>query len=211
MALKGHFLWYNFYVKLIAITGGIATGKSVISRYLRSRGYPVIDADVIGHEVLERDDVKSEVVKRFGDVLSVDGKVDRKKLGLIVFSDKEKLRELNCIMHQKIKDEILQQFKELSAVNDEIFVEAAVLFEMNLDKYVDFVVVADCPDEIRIQRIISRDHLSYEEALKRINSQMPRSEYLKRADLVIDTSGDVAKTIEQVFEMLNKKPWCGRI
>ncbi len=148
MALKGHFLWYNFYVKLIAITGGIATGK---------------------------------------------------------------LRELNCIMHQKIKDEILQQFKELSAVNDEIFVEAAVLFEMNLDKYVDFVVVADCPDEIRIQRIISRDHLSYEEALKRINSQMPRSEYLKRADLVIDTSGDVTKTIEQAFEMLNKKPWCGRI
>ncbi len=198
-------------MKLIAITGGIATGKSVVSRYLRSLGYPVIDADVIGHEILEREDVKSEIVKHFGDVLSLDGKVDRKKLGLIVFSNKDKLRELNCMMHQKIRNEILRQSKELSVVNDEIFVEAAVLFEMDLDKYVDFVIVTDCSDETRIQRMISRDHFSYEEALKRIDSQMPRSEYLKRADLVIDTSGDVNKTIEQIFEMLNKKPWCGTI
>lgn len=198
-------------MKLIAITGGIATGKSVISRYLRSLGYPVIDADVIGHEVLDREDVKLQIVSHFGDVLDLDGNVDRKKLGLIVFSDKDKLRELDEITHEKITDEILHQAKELSIVNDEIFVEAAVLFEMELDKYVDFVIVTDCPDEMRIQRIISRDHLSYQEALKRINSQMSRSEYLKKADLIIDTSGEMNETLEQIFEMLNKKPWCGKI
>ncbi|MGC8544959.1 MAG: dephospho-CoA kinase [Athalassotoga sp.] len=204
-------MWYNFHVKLIAITGGIATGKSVISRYLRSLGYPVIDADVIGHEVLDREDVKAQIIAHFGDVLDLDGNVDRKKLGLIVFSDKDKLRELNEITHQKITDEILNQAKELAIVNDEIFVEAAVLFEMGLDKCVDFVIVADCPDEMRIQRMILRDHLNYQEALKRIHSQMQREEYLKRADLIVDTSGDINRTFDQIFEMLNKKPWCGKI
>ncbi|WP_428005966.1 dephospho-CoA kinase [Athalassotoga sp.] len=198
-------------MKLIAITGGIATGKSVISRYLRSLGYPVIDADVIGHEVLDREDVKAQIIAHFGDVLDLDGNVDRKKLGLIVFSDKDKLRELNEITHQKITDEILNQAKELAIVNDEIFVEAAVLFEMGLDKCVDFVIVADCPDEMRIQRMILRDHLNYQEALKRIHSQMQREEYLKRADLIVDTSGDINRTFDQIFEMLNKKPWCGKI
>jgi dephospho-CoA kinase len=198
-------------MNLIGITGGIATGKSVISRYLRSLGYPVIDADVIGHEILDREDVKSQIVSHFGDVLDLDGNVDRKKLGLIVFSDKEKLRELDEITHQKITNEILNQAKELGIVNDLIFVEAAVLFEMGLDKCVDFVIVADCPDEIRIQRMILRDHLNYQEALKRIHSQMQREEYLKRADLVVDTSGDINKTFDQIFEMLKKKPWCGKI
>ncbi|MGC9214189.1 dephospho-CoA kinase [Athalassotoga sp.] len=204
-------MWYNFHVKLIAITGGIATGKSVISRYLRSLGYPVIDADVIGHEVLNREDVKVQIMAHFGDVLDLDGNVDRKKLGLIVFSDKDKLKELDEITHQKITDEILNQAKELEIANDEIFVEAAVLFEMGLDKCVDFVIVADCPDEMRIQRMILRDHLNYQEALKRIHSQMQREEYLKRADFVVDTSGDINRTFDQIFEMLNKKPWCGKI
>ncbi len=198
-------------MKLIAITGGIATGKSVISRYLRSLGYPVIDADVIGHEILEHKDVKSQIVAHFGDVLDLDGKIDRKRLGLIVFSDKDKLKELDEITHQKIADEILKQAKELGIVNDEIFVEAAVLFEMGLDKCVDFVIVADCPDEMRIKRMILRDHLNCQEALKRIHSQMQREEYLKKADFVVDTSGDINRTFDQIFEMLNKKPWCGRI
>ncbi len=205
------FLWYNFFVRLIAITGGIATGKSVVSRYLRSLGYPVIDADEIGHEILGCKDVKSKIVERFGDILDLKGNIDRKKLGSIVFSNKDKLRELDEITHPKITDEVLHRAKELEIVNDEIFVEAAVLFEMGLDKYVDFIVVTDCPDEIRIKRMILRDHLSYEEALKRINSQMKREEYLKRANLIVDTSGDVNKTLEQIFEMLNKKPWCGKI
>ncbi len=166
---------------------------------------------MIGHEVLNREDVKVQIMAHFGDVLDLDGNVDRKKLGLIVFSDKDKLKELDEITHQKITDEILNQAKELEIANDEIFVEAAVLFEMGLDKCVDFVIVADCPDEMRIQRMILRDHLNYQEALKRIHSQMQREEYLKRADFVVDTSGDINRTFDQIFEMLNKKPWCGKI
>lgn len=198
-------------MKLVAITGGIASGKSVISRYLRNIGYSVIDADLVGHDVLELDDVKKEIVKKIGNVLDSCGNVDRKKLGSIVFSDKEKLYALNCITHEKIIKVILEQSKALEAVNNVVFVEAAVLFEMGLDKYFDFIIVADCPDDKRIQRIILRDHLSYDEALKRINSQITRNEYLKKADFVIDTSINIEKTLEEIFEMLKKKPWSDKI
>ncbi len=196
--------------KLIGITGGIATGKSVIGQYLRSLGYPVIDADLIGHEVLEREDVKREINERIGNV-ELDGRINRKKLGSIVFSNRDKLKILNEITHPRIIDAILDEVKNLSAMNEEIFVEAAVLFEMGLDRYTDFIIVTDCPDDLRIKRIMERDKLSYDAASMRIRSQMPREEYIKRANFVIDTSGNVENTLEKVFEMLKRKPWCDKI
>lgn len=198
-------------MKLVAISGGIASGKSVISRYLRNLGYTVIDSDEIGHAILEREDVKKEIAEKFGNVLDSLGNVDRKKLGSIVFADKAKLDVLNLITHKKIIHEILDQAKELEAANDVVFVEVAVLFEGGFDRYFDFIIVADCPDDKRVQRIILRDHLSYDESLKRIHSQMPRSEYLKKADFVIDTSSDTEKTFEELFDMLEKKPWSAKI
>ncbi|MGC9139431.1 dephospho-CoA kinase [Athalassotoga sp.] len=196
--------------KIIGITGGIATGKSAISGYLRSLGYPVIDADAIGHEILEREDVRREINERIGNVES-NGKIDRKKLGSIVFSDRDKLKILNEITHPRIIRAILNEVDSLSEMNKEIFVEAAVLFEMNFDKYTDFIIVTDCPDDVRIERIMQRDRLSYDEAVMRIKSQMSREEYIKRADFVIDTSGNIHDTLEKVFEMLKRKPWCDKI
>ncbi|MGC9212448.1 MAG: dephospho-CoA kinase [Athalassotoga sp.] len=196
--------------KIIGITGGIATGKSAISGYLRSLGYPVIDADAIGHEILEREDVRREINERIGNVES-NGKIDRKKLGSIVFSDRDKLKILNEITHPRIIKAILDEVDSLSEMNKEIFVEAAVLFEMNFDKYTDFIIVTDCPDDVRIERIMQRDRLSYDEAVMRIKSQMSREEYIKRADFVIDTSGNIHDTLEKVFEMLKRKPWCDKI
>ncbi|HEU23859.1 MAG: dephospho-CoA kinase [Mesoaciditoga sp.] len=196
--------------KIIGITGGIATGKSAISGYLRSLGYPVIDADAIGHEILEREDVRREINERIGNVES-NGKIDRKKLGSIVFSDRDKLKILNEITHPRIIRAILDEVDSLSEMNKEIFVEAAVLFEMNFDKYTDFIIVTDCPDDVRIERIMQRDRLSYDEAVMRIKSQMSREEYIKRADFVIDTSGNIHDTLEKVFEMLKRKPWCDKI
>uniref|UniRef100_A0A7V3RDA1 Dephospho-CoA kinase n=1 Tax=Mesoaciditoga lauensis TaxID=1495039 RepID=A0A7V3RDA1_9BACT len=102
---------------------------------------------------------------------------------------------------------ILNQARELGKMSDEVFIEAAVLFEMGLDKYVDFIIVTDCPDEIRIHRMILRDHLSAEEADKRLKAQLPREEYLKRSDFVIETSEELEKTFEKVFEMVKNKPW----
>lgn len=194
-------------LKLIAITGGIATGKSAVSRYLRTLGYPVIDADMIGHEVLELDDVKKSLIQEFGKITDIEGKIDRKQLGKIVFSEPEKLKTLDSITHCRIVEMILNQARELGKMSDEVFIEAAVLFEMGLDKYVDFIIVTDCPDEIRIHRMILRDHLSAEEADKRLKAQLPREEYLKRADFVIETSEELEKTFEKVFEMVKNKPW----
>lgn len=197
--------------KVIGITGGIATGKSVVARHLRSLGYPVIDADLVGHEILERTDVKCEVSEKIGNVIGTDGRVNRRKLGSIVFSDKEKLKILNEITHPRIVQTILEEIEALSQLNEEIFVEAAVLFEMKFEKYIDFIIVTDCPDDLRVKRIMERDKLSFEDAMMRINSQMSREEYLRKADFVIDTSGSIEDTLEKVFEMLRKKPWCDKI
>ncbi len=198
-------------MKLIGITGGIATGKSVVAGLIKTKGYPVIDADKVGHQVLEMESVKKTLIKEFGDILDPHEKVDRKKLGDIVFEDREKLKVLNGILHPKMVNVILKKSEEIKELNKEIFVEAAVLFEMGLDKHTDFIVVTDCPDEMRIERLMKRDRLSFNEAKKRVNFQSPREFFLKKADWVIDTSKDFENTSKQVFKMLNLRPWSDKI
>ncbi len=198
-------------MKLIGITGGIATGKSVVAGLIKTKGYPVINADKVGHQVLEMESVKKTLIKEFGDILGSRGKVDRKKLGDIVFEDREKLKVLNGILHPKMVNMILKKSEEIKELNEEIFVEAAVLFEMGLDKHTDFIVVTDCPDEVRIERLMKRDRLSFDEAKKRVNFQSPREFFLKKADWVIDTSKDFENTSKQVFKMLNLRPWSDKI
>ncbi len=195
-------------MKRIAITGGIASGKSTVSAYIVKMGYDVIDADEIGHELLKEDDVKMEVVAKTGVSLT-DGEIDRKALANIVFNDVEKLKILNSILHVRIVKRVLERFDSYDA--NEVFVEAAVLFEMKLDRYVDFVVVTDCPDEIRIKRLMERNNFSEKEALVRIRSQMSREEFLKRADHVIDTSKTLKHTFEEVSKLLQLKPWSDKI
>lgn len=198
-------------MKLIGITGGIATGKSTVAKMIRRKGYPVIDADLIGHEVLEKRNIKRRVIKKFGDVLDRNGKIDRKKLGALVFENHKNISILNDILHPEMVKMILEMSEELGRSNEEVFVEAAVLFEMKLDRYTNFVIITDCPDEVKIERLMKRDHLNFEESKKRVAFQLPREEFLKRADWVIDTSKNIKYTLEQVFKMLKLKPWSDKI
>jgi len=198
-------------LKLIGITGGIATGKSTVAKLIRNNGYPVIDADLIGHKVLEKRNIKRRVIKEFGDVLNSNGEIDRKKLGALVFENHKNISILNGILHPEMVKMILEKSEELGRSNEEVFVEAAVLFEMKLDRYTDFVIITDCPDEIKIERLMKRDHLSFEESKKRVALQLSREEFLKRADWVIDTSKNIKYTLEQVFKMLKLKPWSDKI
>ncbi len=198
-------------MKLIGITGGIATGKSTVAKLIRNNGYPVIDADLIGHKVLEKRNIKRRVIKEFGDVLNSNGEIDRKKLGALVFENHKNISILNGILHPEMVKMILEKSEELGRSNEEVFVEAAVLFEMKLDRYTDFVIITDCPDEIKIERLMKRDHLSFEESKKRVALQLSREEFLKRADWVIDTSKNIKYTLEQVFKMLKLKPWSDKI
>ncbi len=195
-------------MKKIAITGGIASGKSTVSDFVRDRGYAVINADEIGHKMLQVEDVKTEIISKFHVPLKND-EVDRKALGKMVFGDRKKLEILNAILHPRIVSSIVKIFE--TSKEKEIFVEAAVLFEMGLDKYVDFVIVTDCPDEIRIKRLIERNGFSEAEALSRLHAQMSREEFLKRADYVIDTSKSLKQTFEEVSKLLQLKPWSDKI
>ncbi len=199
-------------MKIVAITGGIATGKSTVAKFVKEMGYHVIDADKVGHEILKKDDVKELLIKEFGISLNEKNEIDRKTLGKIVFSDRKKLELLNSIIHPRIVSEILKEISQLSKEGvREVFVEAAVLFEMKFDRYVDYVIVTDCSNELRISRLMKRNHISREEAIARLKAQLKREEFLKRANYVINTSKSLKHTFNQVSDLLNLKPWSDKI
>ncbi|WP_036221309.1 dephospho-CoA kinase [Mesoaciditoga lauensis] len=197
-------------MKFIAITGGIGTGKSTVTKFIREKGYVTIDADEVGHEALKEKEIKMLVSKEFEIPLDKNGEINRKKLGKIVFSDRKKLNRLNSILHPQIVKMILDKLRSLSNM-EEVFVEAAVLFEMKLDRYADYIIVTDCSDELRMDRIMKREHISRKEAMLRIKTQLSREDFLKRADYVINTSKSLQYTLNQVSILLQLKPWSDKI
>ncbi len=187
----------------IGLTGGIGTGKSTVSEYLIKHGYPVIDADKVARELVNPgSDVLGELVDYFGSgILQEDGTLNRKVLGQIVFSDREKKQFLDHLMHRKILDEIGLQIEKTQG---SIFIDAALLFETGLDQMVDLVWVVDADDEVRIQRVRKRDGLKREEIISRINAQMDRAQKLSKGNEVIHNSGDVNALYRQIDELLKK-------
>ncbi len=191
-------------MKRLGITGGIASGKSAVAGMLRELGFRVIDADALGHEVMEPGTrAYGEIVAEFGaGVVGADGRIDRGKLGTIVFADAEKLRKLNAIVHPRVEEEMVRQFAEWekSGVADAAFVEAALLVEAGYQKSLDGLVVAWCKPEQQMERLLSRG-LSEPEARRRIAAQMPAEEKLKYATEKIDCSGSLEETRRQVGEL----------
>lgn len=191
-------------MKRIGITGGIASGKSAVAGMLREMGFHVIDADRLGHEVIEPGKpAYEEIVREFGaGVVGRDRRIDRGKLGAIVFADAAKLGRLNKIVHPRVEEEMVRQFAEWekSGVKDAAFVEAALLVEAGYQKNLDGLVVAWCKPEQQVERLIARG-LSEVEARRRIASQMPVEEKLKFATVKIDCSGTLEETRRQVEEL----------
>ena len=171
---------------------------------LRELGFRVIDADRLGHEVMEPGTrAYEEIVAEFGaGVVGADGRIDRGKLGAIVFADAEKLKRLNAIVHPRVEEEMVRQFAEWekSGVQDAAFVEAALLVEAGYQKNLDGLVVAWCRPEQQMERLLARG-LSEVEARRRIAAQMPAEEKLKYATEKIDCSGSLEETRRQVEEL----------
>jgi dephospho-CoA kinase len=191
-------------MKRIGITGGIASGKSAVAGMLRKLGFHVIDADRLGHEVIEPGTpAYDEIVREFGaGVVGADRRIDRGKLGAIVFADAGKLGRLNKIVHPRVEEDMVRQFAEWekSGVKDAAFVEAALLVEAGYQNNLDGLVVAWCKPEQQLERLIARG-LSEVEARRRIASQMPAEEKLKFATVKIDCSGTLEETRRQVEEL----------
>jgi dephospho-CoA kinase len=194
-------------MKRLGITGGIASGKSAVAGMLRELGFRVIDADALGHSMMEPGTRAFEEIKReFGaGVIGADGRIDRGKLGAIVFADAGKLKKLNAIVHPRVEEEMVRQFAEWeqSGVADAAFVEAALLVEAGYQKNLDGLVVAWCRPEQQIERLLARG-LSEVEERRRIAAQMPAEEKLKFATEKIDCSGSLEETRRQVGELAGR-------
>lgn len=196
----------------LGITGGIASGKSVVSQMLRDLGFPVLDADSLGHELMEPGTPAfAEIVKEFGGgILDSSGRIERKKLGATVFADAGKLAKLNAILHPRVEQEMALRFEEWekSSATEAAFVEAALLVEAGYHKRLDGLVVAWCRPEQQIERLRARG-MSEQQARQRISAQMPVEEKLKYATEKIDCSGTKDATLRQV-EALAQKLRSGR-
>ena len=176
----------NAYV----ITGSIASGKSTVVNLLKERGFSVIDADLIAHEQLEI--CKCEIVNAFGEqILDETGKIDRKKLGAIVFNEPEKLKNLEQILHPKIKAEILSQASQLERLEQVYFVDIPLFFEKK-ERYSEFknVAVIYAPKELLLSRLMNRNALNLKAAKARVELQMDTEQKRKMAKFIIDNSSD---------------------
>lgn len=185
----------------LGLTGGIASGKSTVAAMLRELGFQVLDADRLAHELIESGKPAfSQVVKEFGQrILNADGRVNRAKLGEIVFADRAKLDKLNSILHPSVAKDIWRQFDEWQReeVQHAAFVEAALIVEAGMHKKLDGLVMVWCRPEQQIERLRSRG-MSEAEARRRIALQMPQEEKLRHATEKIDCSGTLEETRRQV-------------
>jgi len=190
---------------LIGLTGGIASGKSKVSSFLRSRGAFIIDADRIAREIVKPyKNAWKKIVDTWGkEILSPDLSLDRTRLGSIVFSDKEALERLNAITHPEIIREIEHELGERSS-EELIVLDAPLLIEAGLCDVVDEVWLVSVTAENQLERLCKRDGISSEEAKKRINSQMPLKEKEKYAHLIIDNNGTWEETGAFMEDILKK-------
>ena len=178
---------------VIGLTGGIGTGKSLVSRMLQEHGATIIDADLVGHEAYTpHTETWQVVVDTFGDVLAEDGQIDRRKLGAIVFSDPKQLEKLNAIMHPRMYKMIEERIQGHQAGGAEtIVVEAAVLIEAKWTPLVDEVWVTTAPEDHVIDRIKGRNNMGEDAARARINSQMSSEERVRHANVSIANDGSM--------------------
>jgi dephospho-CoA kinase len=189
---------------VIGLTGGIGTGKSVVAEILREQGAEILDADRVGHEAyVPGGPAYEDIIAEFGrDVVAEDGTIDRKKLGPIVFADSAKLALLNAIMHPRMKEMMRERLKDLATRGvDLVVLEAALLFDAKWDDLTDEVWVTAVDPEIAARRTSERSGIPVEQVLERIQkAQMADEERLRRADVVIDTSGTLEDTRRRTVE-----------
>ncbi len=187
------------------LTGGIATGKSTVASFLESFGAVVLDADKIAREVVEKGSpVCRKIREHFGSgVFHEDGTIDRERLGSIIFGDQKKKELLNSLVHPAVGELMAKRLAELQSRTDDTVVICDVPLLIETGMYHDFgeVILTYVPEGLQMERLMSRDRISREEALKKVRSQMPIEEKRKYATIIIDNSGPVEKTAERTLEV----------
>lgn len=191
-------------MRRIALTGGIATGKSYVLSRIRDAGVPVVDADVLAREaVAPKSEGLHAVVQRFGkEALTPEGFLDRARLGEIVFRDKQARRDLEAIVHPFVRRKIDEFFKRLPGDQPFGVADVPLLYETGRQRQFDKVIVVATSPARQIERIVARDGLSREEAERRLAAQLPIDAKVALADYVIRTDGTHEETNAQVQRLL---------
>ena len=192
-------------MRWMGLTGGIATGKSTVSNWLKAHGYAVIDADELARLVVAPgSDGIRQILSQFGaEVLDEDGNLDRRKLGAVVFADREKLVELENIIHPLVQAQV-QSLRDRyqREGRDFVFYDVPLLFEKNLQGQFDQVIVIAANESVQKERMRARDGLSENQIQNRFNSQVPMSEKIQKADYVIENNGTRAELEQKLADLL---------
>lgn len=184
----------------IVVTGGIGSGKSTICNLLKLYGYSVIDADAISHFVL--DSLKDEVVKFFGEKILNNNKIDRKILGNIIFNDVKKREILENLLHPKIREEIYKEARKLELTKKPYFIDIPLFFESKHFYNIPNVLLVYTTKEMQIQRLISRNNLSRDDALLRIESQIDIDIKKSMSNYILENTKDLAHLQRQIEAFL---------
>lgn len=188
--------------KIIGLTGSIASGKSIVSNYLKDKGYQVIDADLIVKDLYENNEyLKREIVKVFSDNVVVNNKIDKKKISNLVFKDDLLLNKLNNIIHPLVIKKIITEINEKDGL---IFLDIPLLFETGIDKICDVIIVIDVDDDIRLSRLLNRDEITYEKALSIDKKQMSSDLKKIQADYLINNNSDINNLYQEIENVLLK-------
>lgn len=195
-------------MRKVGLTGSIAVGKSFVLGVFRELGCSVLDADKVARDVVEPGTIGLErVVETFGEtIVRSDGSLDRAALGSIVFADEKKRLQLNAIVHPLVFAEQDRWLRAQEALNPNVIaiVDAALMIESGGYKRFDKLIVVWCDPDLQLQRLMTRDNIEREDAVRRIASQMPQSEKKKYADFLIDTSKSYEDTRKQTAEVFDR-------
>jgi dephospho-CoA kinase len=193
---------------IAGLTGGIASGKSTVSRFLSEAGALIIDADKISREVVSQGTTGyDEILSFFGrSILLPDGEIDRKRLGEIIFNDPEKKAHLDAIVHPRVFERSAETIARIAAQTPDavVILDIPLLLETGMGSDLDDVIVVYVPEIIQLERLTKRDGIDEQSAMARIRSQIPIEEKRKRATVVIDNSHTLADSRRQALMVFNR-------
>ena len=195
-------------MKIIGLTGNIASGKSTVENIIKDKGYKIIDADDICHEILENNKQVIEQIKllfKDFDVLNSDKSLNRAKIGEIVFFENQYKSKLESILHPVIKEEI-NNFINKNNNEKMIFISVPLLFEAKMENMFDKIIFVKADEKIRLQRLLKRNSYTIEQAQKRIDAQIKEEEKIKLSDYVIEnnlSTEDLQNNTEKILALLS--------
>lgn len=187
----------------IAVTGNIGSGKSTFTKFIEEAGFKVIYADELSKSILEKDmKVREKVIEAFGAESFQDDKPDKKFLAATVFNNEKNLRILEAILHPEVIKKSLELMNEYLKISQAVFLEAALIYEADMEKYFDYVVLITADRKKRFQRKKSSENYSEEQFLNREQNQIPEEEKIKRADFIFSNNSDITSLKQKVKLLL---------